>query len=164
MSAELTAREEALWRAFTMMGRQLNASVEQRLQAAAGVSVPDFEILQALDDAEAGRARVGELAAMLGWEKSRASHHVSRMVARGLVRRAACEEDLRGSWVALADAGVAALAKARPAHAQEVREKLFDAVGAEAADGLRRAALGVIAATDAGECTAAADEIRAALD
>jgi MarR family len=44
-------------------------------------------VLTALSVAGGGRMPVTVLAAHIGWERSRVSHHVRRMSARGLVRR-----------------------------------------------------------------------------
>ena len=50
-------------------------------QADAGLSLPDFDVLVQLTEADDGRLRVSELARALGWERSRLSHHVARMAA-----------------------------------------------------------------------------------
>ena len=39
------------------------------------------------------------------WEKSRTSHHIARMVKRGLVVRDKCPEDGRGTFVVVTDGG-----------------------------------------------------------
>ena len=67
-----------------------------------------------------------ELGEALDWEKSRVSHQVRRMQARGLVDREECEDDGRGAFVVLTDAGRAAIEDAAPGHADVVRRVLFD--------------------------------------
>ena len=160
MADALTDREQALWRAVTLMTRELGAAVEQRLQGEAGISAPDFEILHALSAAPSHQARAGELAEMLSWEKSRISHHVTRMVTRGLVERTHCETDLRGTWVALAPAGQEALAKAAPVHADEVRKRFLGVLESDESLALAYSALKVIEATDRGACDAVISEVR----
>jgi DNA-binding MarR family transcriptional regulator len=122
-----------LFRALTLVARQLTVVVEQRLQVEAGISLPEFEILSALAAAPDRRARAGALGQMLAWEKSRISHQVGRMERKGLIERFSCADDLRGTWVGLTDAGAGAIASATPAY-----------------DAAIRAQLGTLAATDAG--------------
>jgi DNA-binding MarR family transcriptional regulator len=164
MSEVLSEREKALWRALGLMSRQLQTAVEQRLQQDAGISRADFEILQALADADGNQARARELADMLGWEKSRISHQVTRMVSRGLVRRTECATDLRGSWIAIAEPGHAALRDARPGYERVVRESFTSLLSESEAEALAGQALRVIAATDPGTCHVEVEALRRALD
>lgn len=157
------AADWALWRALTLMGRRLIGGLEQRLQAHAGVSVPDYEILAALAAAPQSRLRAGQLGEMLSWEKSRTSHHVARMEARGLVARAHCETDLRGTWVELRREGEVALAAAEPLVAQTIRSALVDVVPADEAEALARAALRIIDASPSQECDAEVGRLADAL-
>src|SRR6266436_1493904 len=59
--------------------------MNRQLLADSGVSLPDYDVLTALSVADDGRMPVTVLAAHIGWERSRVSHHVRRMSARGLV-------------------------------------------------------------------------------
>ncbi|WP_062311731.1 MarR family winged helix-turn-helix transcriptional regulator [Demequina rhizosphaerae] len=155
----LEPRDWALWRALALMGRRLVAGLEQRLQAAVGISVPDLDILMALDAAPEGRLRAGSLGEMLGWEKSRISHHVSRMEARGLVARVTCVEDHRGTWVEMDDAGREALAAALPVFAAHLRNGLVDVVPEDEAEVVGRVALRVLDASPATSCQAEIDRL-----
>ncbi|WP_169747633.1 MarR family winged helix-turn-helix transcriptional regulator [Demequina iriomotensis] len=161
--AELPRAESALWRALTLMGRRLVAGLEQRLQAAVGVSVPDLDILMALDEAPEGRLRAGSLGEMLGWEKSRISHHVARMEARGLVRRVTCAEDLRGTWVETDEAGREALIRALPVFAAHVKEALVDVLPGDEAASVGKAALRILDASPATACRVEIDRLGADL-
>lgn len=140
MDQEIGA-DVALFRALSLAARQLNAAVEQRLQAAAGISLPEFEILSALRAAPEHKVRAGELGVMLAWEKSRTSHQVARMQRRGLVSRATCHDDLRGTWVGMTDAGWEAIGNASPAYRDAVEAQLSGVVGTEDADAIARLAL-----------------------
>lgn len=133
----------ALFRALSLASRQLNAAVEQRLQDAAGVSLPEYEILSALSASPDRQARAGELGLMLAWEKSRTSHQVARMQRRGLVERTSCDDDLRGTWVGLTEAGQAAIEAATPAYQAAISAHLEGVVGTEDADAVARVALQV---------------------
>ena len=103
------------------------------------MSMPDFEVLVHLTDSPEGRVRVTELARLLQWERSRVSHHVTRMERRGLVERTECAEDGRGAFVAITSAGRAAIEQAAPGHVRAVRRLMFDALNEE-----ERAALAAV--------------------
>jgi DNA-binding MarR family transcriptional regulator len=75
--------------------------------------------------------RVSDLATQMLWERSRLSHHVTRMERRGMVERAECVEDGRGAFVAITPAGRAAIEQAAPGHVRTVRRLVFDALTAE---------------------------------
>ncbi|MHB8682671.1 MAG: MarR family winged helix-turn-helix transcriptional regulator [Acidimicrobiales bacterium] len=73
---------------------------------------------------------------ILGWERSRLSHQIARMEARGTVERAACDDDARGFDVVLTDVGLAAIEEAAPAHLEEVRHCFVDVLTPEQLDTL----------------------------
>lgn len=127
-------RRMAAYRALTQATRHLNAAIEARVQAEAGVSLSELHILTALHEAPSHRARPGELGVMLGWEKSRISHQVTRMVGRLLVRRVECTEDQRGSFVELDAAGARAQTHGAAAFADEVDARLGHLDAARAAE------------------------------
>jgi DNA-binding MarR family transcriptional regulator len=117
----LNEAEWAMWRGFVAMRRSVDRALEQRLQQDAGISAADFDVLVSLDQAEGHRLRAGALAETLGWEKSRISHQVSRMTARGLVERAECPTDARGTWVVLSKGGAEALSAATCGYVEVLR-------------------------------------------
>src|SRR5687768_4921897 len=67
-----------------------------------------------------------ELGALLGWEKSRLSHHVRRMAERGLVKKEKCASDRRGSFVSVTTAGRKEIEAAAPGHVAAVRQLFVD--------------------------------------
>ncbi len=132
-----------LFRALTLVARQLTVVVEQRLQSEAGISLPEFEILSALAAAPDHRARAGALGQMLAWEKSRISHQVGRMERKGLIERFSCADDLRGTWVGLTDAGAGAIASATPAYRAAVQAQLGTLATTDAGASLAREVLDI---------------------
>lgn len=118
-----------------LMGR-----LARELQRQSGLSDADYEVLVHLSEAAGRRLRIFALAQATGWEKSRLSHHLTRMTRRGLVRREGCPTDSRGAFVALTDTGWSTIAAAAPLHAGHVRRLFIDPLTTE-----QRAALGVIA-------------------
>jgi DNA-binding MarR family transcriptional regulator len=119
-----------VWRGFVAVRRSVDRALEQRLQADAGISTAEFDVLHALGRAEGHRLRAGALAESMGWEKSRISHQVSRMTARGLLERAECPTDARGTWVVLAPAGADALAAATCGYVDVLQQTFFAPLGA----------------------------------
>lgn len=100
-----TGSQRAAWRGFQRMAVGLGARLNRRLLADAGLSLPDYDILTALNEAEEGLLRAFELGAQVQWEKSRLSHHLKRMEARGLIARTVCQSDGRGLWVSITEDG-----------------------------------------------------------
>jgi DNA-binding MarR family transcriptional regulator len=127
----LAADQQRAWRQWLALTTRLPARLNRQLQADSELSLADFDVLVQLTDVPAGRIRVGELGAALGWEKSRLSHHLTRMERRGLVAREDVATDGRGSEVVLTDTGRAAIEAAAPAHVDAVRALVFDVLDAE---------------------------------
>jgi DNA-binding MarR family transcriptional regulator len=132
----LTAEEERVWRRWLTLNARLSATLQRELQNDAGLSMPDFEVLVHLTDSPAGRVRVTDLARLLQWERSRVSHHVTRMELRRLVQRVECAEDGRGAFVVITPRGRAAIEQAAPGHVNTVRRLVFDALSPEEIDAL----------------------------
>jgi DNA-binding MarR family transcriptional regulator len=127
----LTAQEQRVWRRWLTLNARLSASLHKELQDDAGLSMPDFEVLVHLTDNAEGRIRVTDLARLLQWERSRVSHHVTRMERRRLVQRVECAEDGRGAFILITPQGRAAIEQAAPGHVTAVRRLVFDALSPE---------------------------------
>jgi len=124
----LSAQEQHAWRGLLQMTSRLDTELNRQLQESSGLSRGDYGVLVALSEAPAERLRSFELGRELNWEQSRLSHHLSRMVKRGLVEREDCSEDRRGAFVVLTAAGRQAIEKAAPAHVAAVRRLVFAAL------------------------------------
>lgn len=122
----LSDREQQAWRGYLHMNAQLMARLARDLQGDSNLSLPDFSVLVELSEHPEERMRVLELARALQWEKSRLSHQLVRMEQRGLVERAECDEDRRGSFVVLTDKGRRTIVEAAPSHVESVRRFMFD--------------------------------------
>lgn len=137
--------EQAAWRGLLAMTAGLQAALGRHLSETAGLSLPDYDVLVRLSEAGDEGLRLAGLSAALDWEQSRTSHHVSRMVRRGLLARQECADDRRGAFVVLAPAGREALEAAAPAHVEEVRRLVFDALTPAQVASLREVADAVTA-------------------
>jgi DNA-binding MarR family transcriptional regulator len=113
------------WKSLSLMHLQLQARLGRGLLAH-GLSYQDYLVLASLSDQPDGRRRAVELSEELGWEKSRLSHHISRMCERGLVTKQPCPSDQRGIFVLLTDEGRSTLHDAAPDHVADVRQYFFD--------------------------------------
>ncbi len=122
----LTAQEQHLWRGWLKLNTELASVLHRELQHDAGLSMPDFEVLVHLTDNSDGRLRVNDLARLLNWERSRLSHHITRMEHRRLVERMDCREDGRGAFVVITPQGRAAIEQAAPGHVNAVRRLMID--------------------------------------
>jgi DNA-binding MarR family transcriptional regulator len=122
----LDEREQRAWRSYTHLRSQLDARLSRRLQQDAGLSDADYSVLVNLSEAPERRLRLFELGRALQWEKSRLSHHLTRMERRGLVARSECPSDARGTYVALTDDGLIAIEAAAPDHVATVRRHFID--------------------------------------
>ena len=122
----LDAREERAWRGYRRMSLLLDARIARDLAADSGLSEPDYDVLSVLSEASDDRCRISELADRMLWSRSRLSHHISRMEARGLVTREAHPQDGRGAVVVLAPGGRHAIEAAAPEHVASVRAHFID--------------------------------------
>lgn len=119
------------WRNFVETSEVLRGRLASRLQSASGLSSGDYQVLLALSEADRHTARSSELAALVGWERSRLSHHLGRMERRGLVRRVPCADGAHGVDVLLADAGAEAFRAANIPHLRAIRTLFIDAFSPE---------------------------------
>ena len=130
----LTAEEQRVWRRWMTLNAQLSATLQRELQDDAGLSMQDYEVLVHLTDNPEGRKRVTDLARLMQWERSRVSHHVTRMEGRHLVQRVECAEDGRGAFVVITPQGRTAIEQAAPGHVNTVRRLVFDALSPDELD------------------------------
>lgn len=105
---------------------RMNYEMNRQLQADSKLSLSDYDVLVALSGNRDQAMRISDLAAQIGWERSRLSHQLRRMEERGLTERRPSTEDGRTSNVVLTEQGRAAIAEAAPAHVDLVRSLFFD--------------------------------------
>jgi DNA-binding MarR family transcriptional regulator len=140
----VTTSERAAWRALMGMAFQLAGELGRTLGEVAAISYQDYLVLAVLKE-QGGRARPVHLGRELGWEKSRLSHHVSRMIDRGLVKRDSVTSDKRGALIIATPKGLRAADAARTYHDRVVREHFLDLVSDKELATIRRVAERVLA-------------------
>ncbi len=133
---------------MAMQGR-LQARLARHLQRESGLSGADYEVLASLSESPTGRLRAFELGKTTDWEKSRVSHHLTRMAQRGLVERQVCAGDSRYADIVLTDAGRAAIEEAAPLHVAHVRDWFIEALTPEQLQALGEACEVILAKLDA---------------
>jgi DNA-binding MarR family transcriptional regulator len=133
----LSTDEWDLWRTWMRAQRLLARELERGLQRESGISQAEFQVLLALREAPDRRLRVGELADVLGWEKSRVSHQLTRMEHRGFVERTECDADGRGTWITITAEGRRTELAALRAHAGDIRRWFLDDLAPAEADAIR---------------------------
>jgi DNA-binding MarR family transcriptional regulator len=128
--------EAKAWRGHLRMSWLLDAAIARDLARETGLSYPDYHVLAWLSEAPGRRMRMTDLAAGMRWSKSRLSHQIARMEARGLVSRAGCPSDARGTFAILTPKGFAAIEQAAPGHVASIRRHLLDVLTREQVESL----------------------------
>jgi DNA-binding MarR family transcriptional regulator len=123
-----TAEELRIWRVFIETAEELRSVLAGRLQSESGLSAGDYAVMLALAEAEDRCLRSSDLAAHIGWERSRLSHHLGRMERRELIRRQDCATDSRGAEIILTPVGAEAFRRSTPPHLHAIRELFVDAL------------------------------------
>jgi DNA-binding MarR family transcriptional regulator len=144
----LTDQEQRAWRALQLMQMRLEGELARQLSSESGLSYPDYVVLVALTDQPDGALRVFELAELLGWERSRASHQVTRMAGRGLVKKERCGSDLRGAYVRVTAKGRREIEAAAPGHVGAVRRLFVERLTPAQLSAIEDAAESVLAGFD----------------
>jgi DNA-binding MarR family transcriptional regulator len=121
----LTDDEQRAWRSFMAGSRRLLTRLDQDLKAH-GLNHDDYGVLVQLSEAPDERLRMSTLADRSVESRSRLSHHVGRLERRGLVERASCPDDRRGSWAILTPEGRKVMEAVAPHHVTGVREHFLD--------------------------------------
>jgi DNA-binding MarR family transcriptional regulator len=124
----LDEREQRAWRGFIALNAEIQRRLGRQLQLETGLTMAEYAVLASLSEAPGGRLRVFELRAAADWEKTRLTHQITRMTARGLVAREPCPDDPRGAFVVLTEAGWTAIMEAAPRHVAHVRHWFFDSL------------------------------------
>jgi len=127
----MTSRELAVWRSLVDTTAELRRILGAQLLQESNLSPADYQVLLALSETEGKRLRSSELAASIDWERSRLSHHLSRMERRGLIRRDDCATDSRGAEVSLTADGAGAFRGATAPHMRAIKRHFADALTPE---------------------------------
>lgn len=135
----LDERETVVWRGFLEASQLLVSSMDRQLVQDSQLSGAEYAVLVPLSENAQGLVRARDLGQTLGWDRSRLSHLLKRMEARGLLERKNCATDARGLDVEITPAGRKAIEQAAPGHLEFVRTHFFDGLTREEQDAMASA-------------------------
>lgn len=118
--------EEDCWYTFAHVLSQLPAALDSTMRRDTGISRFDFVVMSTLSIAAERTLRMSEVAHHAGSTLSRLSNVVSRLEARGWVRRRPDPTDGRYTLATLTDEGQNKVRAAAPTHINKVRRLVFD--------------------------------------
>ena len=134
----------AAWTTFLRAHARVVRELERELQADQDLALTDYDVLVQLATVPDRRLRMSELADRLLLSRSGVTRLVDRLVADGLVERVSCEDDRRGQWAALTDAGRDRLRRAAPIHLRGVATHFLDRLSPDDLVALERMLAGVV--------------------
>jgi DNA-binding MarR family transcriptional regulator len=143
MSRRLPEPHLSAWRALLNAHAAVVARVEEALCEADLPPLAWYDVLWAIRRAPARRVRMAELADSLTLSRGGLTKLADRLEHAGLLRREPAENDGRGLYAALTDAGEETLRRMWPVYSSVLRETFVEAITAEEAaviaEGLERA-------------------------
>src|ERR1700709_1318913 len=108
-AAWLDEHQQRAWRAFLVGTTLLMERLDRELREQHRLSLPEYEILVRLSEAEGNRMRMAVLADSVSHSRSRVTHPVAPREKAGRVARDACLDDGRGVEAVLTEQGRQAL-------------------------------------------------------
>jgi DNA-binding MarR family transcriptional regulator len=123
--AGLSAAELGAWRGLLRVHASLLKELDAELEASHRLPLTSYEVLLQLANAPDRRMRMCDLADSVLLSRSGMSRLVDRLERDGLLARAACSADARGSYACITQAGLDLLAAARPTHHEGVRRRFL---------------------------------------
>ena len=130
VSAALSADETHIWRSLLRLSDLLRFRIAADVRKVSDLSAADHSVLLHLAEADSGRMLQQDLASSMYWSKSRMSHQLARMEARGLLTRMP-DSNLRQIVVSITKEGRSVINAVTPAHAAAVRRHLLSHATAE---------------------------------
>ncbi len=113
-----------LWAALVAVHAMLDRALE-RDASTCGIAGPDaIGVLRPLAQAPGHRLRLHDLAGRAGLTPSGLTRRLDELVGAGLIVRASCDQDRRGTYAALTESGMAALPPALAHHAAVLDREL----------------------------------------
>src|SRR3954470_14131784 len=119
------------WIRFLATHSAITRELEARLMGAHGLTLSDYDVLVQLARAPQKKLRNIELANAVVLTRSGVTRLVDGLEKDGLVMRASCPSDKRGSFVQITDTGLARLREAAGTQIEGVRELFLEQLGPE---------------------------------
>jgi len=123
---KLTPLELGAWREFLHVHAVLTRELDEELRRSHGLPLSSYDVLVNLESAPDRQMRMSELADAVLLSRSGLTRLVERLEREGLLERADCPSDARGSLAVLTEQGMSRLAQARKTHLRGVRERFHE--------------------------------------
>jgi DNA-binding MarR family transcriptional regulator len=137
-ASKITPTELASWRSMLDTTMALRRQLQHVITDASGLSEQDFRVLLALIEAKGKPLRASDLADQIGWDRSRLSHHLTRMETRKLITRETCKIDSRGTELRITEAGRNLMREATGPHFAALKELFANTLSPEEIDQLAK--------------------------
>lgn len=134
----LSAPVERAWVALMRAQRHVFEAIEQELKAQGYPQLAWYDVMLELDRATEGRLRPFEIAERTLFAQPNLSRMVDRLEADGLVRRERFDDDGRGQWVVITEAGRAKRAAMWEIYGTALRKHFGSKLGDAQAEQLAR--------------------------
>jgi DNA-binding MarR family transcriptional regulator len=151
IAAPLSPDELEIWSSLATLLERLPTALDAQLQRDSGLTHFEHGILFALDSAPDRSLRLSVLAAYASCTLSRLSRAISRLEAKGWVRREIDPADGRFTLGVLTPAGHDKVEESTPAHQALVRRVVFDTLTTAQARQLRTVSQKIAGAIDPAE-------------
>ncbi|MFL5974846.1 MAG: MarR family winged helix-turn-helix transcriptional regulator [Solirubrobacterales bacterium] len=133
MSARVPEPHLSAWRALLNAHASVVRAIEEALANAGLPPLAWYDVLWAVRRAPGRQVRMAELADGLTLSRGGVTKLVDRLGSAGLLRRERAEDDGRGFYAALTDAGEEMLQRMWPVYARILRETFVDTLSNEEA-------------------------------
>src|SRR5947208_8219586 len=124
MASEPNTAELRAWSAFLNAQATLLRRLEAELVESEDMTLAEFDVLIQLGMAPDRRLRMTELSDRVRLSHSGVTRLVDRLTQAGLVKRARCDSDRRGTFATLTARGTPRLRHAEPIHLRVLRDHL----------------------------------------
>jgi DNA-binding MarR family transcriptional regulator len=151
----LSARELGAWRGLLRVHASLVKALDAELEQTHRLQLTSYEVLLYLDGEPDGRMRMCDLAESVLLSRSGLTRLIDRLEREGLVARHSCQQDARGAYAGLTEAGRAKLAAVRPTHLAGVRAHFLAYFAEEEMDRLAGYWERVVPGAASGGCSSA---------
>ncbi|HEX3875193.1 MAG TPA: MarR family transcriptional regulator [Solirubrobacteraceae bacterium] len=151
----LSPRELGAWRGLLRVHASLVKALDAELEQTHRLQLTSYEVLLYLDGEPDGRMRMCDLAESVLLSRSGLTRLIDRLEREGLVARHSCQQDARGAYAGLTEAGREKLATVRPTHLAGVRAHFLAHFGEDEMDRLAGFWERVLPGASSGGCSSA---------
>lgn len=144
----LNPAERQAWLALYAVATLLPGTLDADLNRRAKITLFDYHVLAMLSEAEDRTLPMSDLAGRSSASLSRLSHVVTKLEARGWVRRSQSTRDLRVTTATITPDGLATLQELALEHVEYVRHLVFDGLDEQDVADLERVGKKILARLD----------------